>query len=476
MGHSVSGGSIVKNPTVASSERIPLGVKIAYGGAEGSVTTVWTAFAVYFLFFLTEVVGISASVGGMVLGVAVLWDAVTDPAMGIISDRTHSRYGRRRPYIIASAVPFCVTFWLLFSTPPLHGFLRVAYFVLMAVLMHTAMTVLSVPHAALVPEMTTDYDERTSLASYRFAWSVIGSLFSAVLLLLIANRFEDRTVGWSVAAAVVGFLCLFPILLTWRYTRGWERYSESSEIMNIRDMRDAIFGNRSLRYALCIFIFGITANYAGGSIAVYFLEYWMGFSKEQISLYWLIFFVSNLLWVPVILYLSYRMGKRGAYIICIGIGAITYGVGNIMVQPGQVLVMYVLSVIGALAAAATYQLLWAMIPDVVEVDEFKTGKRREGLYYGVYLLTTKLASALALFIVGQVLEFIGYIPNIEQPHSVLLGIRLLFGPGVGGLLLISAVITIFFPMTRKRHKALLKAIEAKRTGVPWNEGEFKELL
>jgi len=456
--------------------RIPLGVKIAYGGLEGSVTLVWTAFAVYFLFFLTDIVGISASVGGMMLSAAVLWDAVTDPAMGIISDRTRSRYGRRRPYIIASAIPFCIVFWLLFSAPPFEGPMLIAYFAAMALLMHTVVTVLSVPYAALAPEMTTDYDERTSLASYRFAWSVVGSLFAAVVLFLIAEQFTDKKVGWSVAAGIVGFISLLPIWLTWRFTRGWERHPEETETLNIRSMWGAIFGNRSLRYALGIFIFGITANYAGGSIAIYFLEYWMGFSKHQISMYWLIFFASNIMWVPVIAYVSGKVGKRAAYIICIGIGAVTYGVGNIVIQPGQVAFMYTLSVIGALAAAGTYQLLWAMLPDVVEVDEFKTGMRREGLYYGVYLLVTKLASALALFIVGQVLAHIGYEPNIEQPSSVLLGIRILFGPGVGGLLIISAIITILFPMTRSRHKALLEAIEAKKAGRPWDEQAIKKLL
>lgn len=466
----------MENSTPPQNERVPFGVKVAYGAVEGSVTLVWTAFALYFLFFLTDVVGISPSTGGMILFAAILWDAVTDPAMGIISDRTRSRFGRRRPYIIAAAVPYCIVFWLLFTTPPVQGPMLVAYFVAMALLMHAAMTVLSVPYAALAPEITTDYDERTSLASYRFAWSVLGSMVSAVLMLIVAERFSDPKQGWSAAGALTSFICLFPILLTWRYTRGWERYAEDTEPLNLKSMWEAIYGNRSLRFALAIFIFGITANYAGGSIAVYFLEYWMDFSKNQISLYWLIFFVSNIMWVPVIAILSGKVGKRTAYIICIGIGAVTYGVGNMIVQSGQVAFMYTLAIIGALAAAATYQLLWAMLPDVVEVDEFKTGVRREGLYYGVYLLVTKLASALALLIVGQVLDNIGYRPNVEQSTSTLLGIRILFGPGIGGLLTISAIITVFFPMTKSRHKALLEAIEAKRAGRPWDERAIKKLL
>jgi GPH family glycoside/pentoside/hexuronide:cation symporter len=180
-----------------TGERIPVGVKIAYGAAECSSSIVFITLGIFFLPFLTDAVGISPSTGGSILFAAVMWDALTDPLMGIISDRTRSRYGRRRPYLIATAIPFGVVFWMLFSMPRLEGNSLVIYFLIMALLMHTAITLLDVPYTALAPEMTKDYDERTSLVSYRVVWSQIGSIIGGAMPLLIVERFSEPKVGWS---------------------------------------------------------------------------------------------------------------------------------------------------------------------------------------------------------------------------------------------------------------------------------------
>ncbi len=464
------------NGTPQNAGKIPLEVKIAYGGAEWASSVVFTAYAVYFLIFLTDVVGIRPSVGGGILFAAAMWDAVTDPAMGIISDRTHSRFGRRRPYLLGVAIPFGLIFWMLFSGPPLHGYKLPVYYLVMSLLMHGALTVLDVPYTALAPEMTKDYDERTSLMSFRVVWSQIASIFAAAVPLMIVKQFSDPKTGWSVTGAVFGFLCVFPILLTWRLTRGWERYVEDTEPLNFKDLSRAVFGNRSFRHVIGIYFFSATAVYATGTMAMYFLEYWMNFSESQISLFFLFFFVCTVLWVPIITLVSKRIGKRSAFMLFMGLWAGAYGIGNLIIRPHHVVLMYFLAALGAVGASASFLLCFSMIADVVEVDEFKTGKRREGLYYGVVTFVQKMGSALSLLILGQVLEQIGYVPNTTQSAPVLLGLRILFGPVLAGLILISIVIAIFFPMTRKRHKALLEAIEAKRSGAAWDETGFKELL
>jgi GPH family glycoside/pentoside/hexuronide:cation symporter len=211
-------------------------------------------------------------------------------------------------------------------------------------------------------------------------------------------------------------------------------------------------------------------------MAVYFLEYYIGLSGTQISVFFLFFFVCTLIWVPVITVASNRLGKRNAFILFMALWALAYGIGNVVVKPGQMLGVYLISIIGAAGAGSTYQLCWAMIPDVVEVDEFKTGRRREGLYYGVAIFILKTGSAFALLIVGHALERIGYVADAVQPPAVLLGLRIMFGPLVAGMLVISIILAYFMPMTRDRHKALLEAIRAKKAGDEWNEEGFKELL
>lgn len=459
-----------------TGERIPIGVKFAYGGAEGSSSLVFTALGIYFLPFLTDVVGISPSIGGSILFAAVLWDAITDPVMGVISDRTRSRYGRRRPYLVATAIPFGITFWLLFSTPQLDGTALVMYYLAMALLMHTALTLVDIPYTALAPEMTKDYDERTSLVSYRVAWSQVTSIIGGAAPLLIVESFPDPKAGWSVMGAVFGVASIVPILITWRFTRGWERYTGETEPLKFRDMLGALLSNRSFRYVAGIYLFSITSVYVISAMAIFFLEYYIGFSEQQISGFFLFFFVCTLLWVPVITATSNRLGKRNAFILFMALWALAYGIGNFVVKPGQILTVYLISILGAAGAGSTFQLCWAMIPDVVEVDEFRTGRRREGLYYGVAIFLLKLGSAFALLIVGHVLERIGYVPDVQQPPAVLLGLRIVFGPFVAGMLAVSIGLAYLMPMTRDRHKALLAAIQAKNAGEEWSEDGFKELL
>ena len=459
-----------------STERLPLGVKVAYGAAEGSSSLVFIVVGIYFLIFLTDSVGLSPSTGGAILFAAVMGNAMTDPLMGIISDRTRSRYGRRRPYIIAAAVPFCVIFWLLFSTPRLEGSALALYYVVMALLMYTAITVLDVPYTALAPEMTRDYDERTNLVGFRVAWSQLGSIIGGAAPLMIVQMFADQETGWSAMAAILGAACFFPILLTWRFTRGYELYAEDVEPLSFKDIKSALLGNRSFRYVVGVYFFGITSVYLVSAIAVYFMEYYIGFDETQTSIFFLFLFTCMLLCVPVITFTSNRIGKRGAYMLFISAWALLFGIGNLLVQPGQVVLMYCVALLAAAGMCSTYQLCWAMIPDVVEVDELKTGKRREGLYYGVAIFVLKAGSAFALLLVGQALEWIGYIPGAVQSPTVLLGLRVMFGPLVAGLLLISVVLAYFMPMTRDRHKALLEAIRAKKAGEKWDEEGFRKLL
>jgi Na+/melibiose symporter-like transporter len=312
--------------------------------------------------------------------------------------------------------------------------------------------------------------------SFRVVWSQIASIFAAAVPLMIVKRFSNPKMGWSVTGAIFGFFCIFPILLTWRLTRGWERYVEETEPLNFKDLSRAICGNRSFRYIVGIYLFSTTAVYASGSIAMYFLEYWMNFSENQISLFFLFFFVCTVLWVPVITLVSKWVGKRGAFMLLMAFWASAYGIGNLVIRPHHVVLMYLLAALGAVGAAGSFLLCYSMIADVVEVDEFKTGKRREGLYYGVVTFVQKMGSALALLILGQVLERIGYVPNAVQSARVLLGLRIMFGPVLAGLIVASVIIAYFLPMTRERHKALLEAIESKRSGAAWDETGFKELL
>jgi glycoside/pentoside/hexuronide:cation symporter, GPH family len=438
-------------------EKLPFWVKFGYGGAEGSGTLVWSAFYIFFLFFCTDVVGLSPATAGFIMLVATIWDAVTDPLVGIWSDGIKWRYGRRRPFLLATALPYGLATWLLFSD---FGFGRgweVAYFLGAVILFFTLFTLLNVPYTALAAEMTQDYDERNALAAFRVGWSQLFTILAAGLTLVLAGVFEDllgsETAGWSAMAACFGFVAIWPILLTWRVTRGRELFPEDVRLKP-RDIWQAALKNRSFLYTMGIYAAGAAAVNIAAAVMVYYAKYNMGMSDERSSIVFLVLFLATLLWVPVIAVSMSRYGKRWAYIIFASFWAVCQGVGILFVKPGREALLYVLIVFAAAGVAAVPFVGWSMVPDVVEVDELKTGMRREGMYTGITTFVQKAAGAVVLQVTGLVLSWVGYVADAKQTPTALTGIRLLF--------------CYILPMTKQRHEAVRDAISLKKAGKPYS--------
>jgi len=427
-------------------------VKFGYGGGEGSNSLIWTLFYVYFLFFLTDVVKIEPATAGLIMMIGVLWDAITDPLIGIWSDNLKWKWGRRRPLLLAVAIPYGILSWLLFTDFNLGETGTIIYFTLVAIGYMTAFTFLNVPNTALAAEMTQDYDERTSLISYRTLWSMVASIFGAALPFALAGAFADmygsQKIGWSISAAILGLAAVFPILLTWRATRGYELFPEQTAV-KWKDIREALFGNRPFRYVLGIWTFGIVAINVSGAAVVYFFTYRMGYSEDESSLAFLFFMCASVFWVPIISKTAQRMGKRKAMTIFMGGWAFVSGGLMLMVNQGDTILLYCLMFFAAMGNSGIYLLGWSMIPDVIEVDEFKTGQRREGLYFGLIAFVQKLSSAIAIWIIGITLSWVGYTPGATQSTEAMWGIRLIFSEGTAFFILLVIIICLFSPMTRE---------------------------
>ncbi|MCP4623999.1 MAG: MFS transporter [bacterium] len=461
---------------IDTNGKIPLSVMITYGSGEMIPALMMAAFGLYFLIFFTDVVGIKPALAGVIIFSAQIWSAIIDPAMGIISDRTRSRFGRRRPYLIGIAIPLAVIFWLVFTSPPLEGTALTIYFIVVLMLFFISIAVFSVPYAAMVPEMTKDYDERTNLVAFQSIWMQIGFILASAGMIFISDQFSDPTTGWSAAGAIFGGLCLFPMLLSWRSTRGWERHPTDTEKFDFRDFYDAVIGNRSFRYVLGVFLFSNAVAYGFNSALIYFFQYYMNMAEEAISIFFMVMFGGCILWVPFITIVANRLGKKHAYVIMVGLSSIATSAGFILIQPEQHILIYLVGFIGSGAIAGSFQLAYSMAADAIDVDEFKTNRRREGMYLGMMNLMLKLGSAVSLLVVSQYLEWIGYVANQVQTPEVVTALRLMQGEIWGIVMLCSVVIAWAMPMTRKRHRALLEAIEAKKVGQKWNEESIAKLL
>lgn len=459
---------------------LPLKIKFGYGAAEGANSMVFTLFYTFGMFFFTDVVGLSPAFAGIILVIGTLWDAITDPLVGIWSDSVKSKWGRRRPFLLGIAVPYGLVTWLLFTDFDLSPSMTKAYFLVMVILYFAAFTLLNIPYTALAAEMTQDYNDRTSLNGWRAGWSQVASIVGAGTPLALANYFTkiggSKRFGWSCMSLIFGLICIPLIFFTWRMTRGRELFPEVTTV-HINDVWNAAFKNRPFRFIVGLYAFALIGMTAAGSVGVYFMTYFMGFSEDQISVAFLILFGFTVAWIPLIDIVSERLGKRMAWLIFVGMWACVQIIGiQLLMKPERNLLLYILMAFAAGGLVGSYQLGWAMIPDCVEVDEFKTGHRREGLYYGITTFTQKTGCAIALWIVGALLTWVGYVPGVQQSEKALMGIKAIYGIGVALCLIISILFAFMLPMTKDKHDALRKAIALKKEGKEFDTLSIEDII
>ena len=299
-------------PLPEASARLPLGVRLGYGGGEWANSVVWTLFYALFLYFLTDVVRIGAATAGLIMMVGTLWSAVIQPLVGVWSDRLDSSRGRRRPFLIATALPYGVAAWLLFTDWGLGGAGTVAYMIVAVLFYFTCLALFYVPYGALAAELTSSYDERTSLNTYRTLFAQVGALVGAAAPLALNGVLEDllgsERAGWSASAALMGVLSTLGILWTWRATRGREHHKHAA-VVRLRDVFSTM-RNRSFRLLLVAYVLGWAPLNVIGAVSVYFAIYRMGYSEDYASLVMLTWFLVGVAWLPLVDWMSKRYGKR----------------------------------------------------------------------------------------------------------------------------------------------------------------------
>lgn len=447
----------------ATADRLPLRTRLAFGAGDLAPAIATIILGFFQLFFLTTVAGLSPAAVGTMLLFVQLWDAINDPLVGWLSDRTHSPLGRRRPWILYGAVPFGLTFFLLWIVPPFEPGGLYAYYLVMLFLFNIAFTVVNVPYTAMTPELTQDYDERTSLNSYRFAFSIGGSLIAGVLHQVIVTSFADPRTGYMVAGAIWGLVCIPPFFWCVFGTR--ERYREASERphMNILAQVRAAFSCKPYLFVVGIYLTSWLAVQMTSAVLAFYATFWLRM-EELIPL--MLFAVQGTAFVFLFVWsaVSRRIGKKAVYMIGM---VIWIGVQSVLffVQPGQVGLAVGLAVLAGIGVATAYLIPWSMMPDVIEFDEWETGERREGVFYGFMVFLQKIGLGLGLFLVGVLLEARGFNQNLPanaQPESALLAIRLLIGPIPTAVLICGIVLTAFYPITKERFVQVQAALEERR--------------
>ncbi len=460
----------MKPPADTTSERVPLVTKLAFGSGDVGPAIATAIMSFFLLYFFTDVARIGVAAAGLILLISKIWDAFNDPIIGTLSDRVHTRWGRRRPWFLFGAVPFGLTFFLLFLVPPFGETGKVVYFLVVTLVLDTMFTIVNVPYTALTPELSRDYDERTSLNSYRFAFSITAGLIAAVLHPIIVGtvaQSSSQQMGYAVSAFIFAILCTIPFFFAFWGT--YERHTaEEEESMPFLEGVKVAFGNRAFRYVTGIYLLSWLVVQTVSTIVIYFMTYWLR-RPDMVSLVILSVQGSALIWLFIWTAVSRRVGKKGVYYRGM-IFWIVVSFGLFLVQPSwPSWVIVVLGVLAGVGVATAYLVPWAMLPDVIEEDELETGKRREGVFYGFFVLLQKLGLALGLFLVSQALNLAGYITPpanvttpIEQPDSALFAIRLMIGP-VPALILAAGMLLVYlYPITKAKHEETLRELARRR--------------
>ena len=458
---------------------------MAYGAGDLGPAITANIVVVFLLVFFTNVAGLDPGLAGSILLIGKIWDAINDPMLGALSDRTESKWGRRLPWMLWGAVPFGFFFFLQWvvphfsDNPSTNQWGLFWYYVVISIFSNAFYTVVNLPYTALTPELTQNYDERTSLNSFRFAFSISGSILSLIIALVLFGVFpNDPIKQYLLIGGVCAVLSVLPLYwcvfgIRERVLEGEARRQANPpppQTMSYWEQLKAAFRNRPFLYVVGIYLCSWLAVQNTVAIIPYFVQNWMGLAEQDFTQVVIAVQVTGLIMLFVWTAVSKRVGKKAVYFMGMSVWVIAQ-IGLFLLQPGQVVWMYVLAVMAGFGVSTAYLVPWSMIPDVIELDELNTGQRREGLFYGYMVLLQKVALAIGVFLVGQSLQVSGFLKTVAgepkpiQPDSALWAIRLMIGPIPAVILLIGLVLAYFYPITREVHaEILLKLQERKRQG------------
>ncbi|AFY38617.1 putative sodium/sugar (melibiose) symporter [[Leptolyngbya] sp. PCC 7376] len=525
-------------PLKPQAEKLNLTTKIAFGAGDIGPALTANVLVFFLLYFFTQVAGLPPGLAGSILMIGKIADAVNDPVVGMMSDRTRTKWGRRIPWMLWGTLPFVIVFfgqWLVphFSdVDAINDWFLFGYYVVMGILFNLAYTAVNLPYAALTPELTQDYNERTSLNSFRFSFSIGSSIFSLIVARIVFQAYPDNpakqywilglvcsifallTLLWCtlrlqekgreaifnnaqrialgyILAGLSGLSVLGVIVLQWLQVGfvwifvaialaillgvsaftfiqspteehllvAHPSHDDGEAPVPFKEQLKIAFNNKPFLYVIGIYLASWLAIQLTASILPYFVISWMGLPDAMFPNAALAVQGTALILLFVASAFSKKVGKKKVYFAGVSIWILAQ-VGLFFLQPGQVGLMFFFAVMAGCGVAVSYLIPWSMVPDVIELDELNTGKRREGVFYGFMVLLQKMGLAISLFLVGQALSWAGFVESVAgetppiQPDSALFAIRVAIAPLPTLALIIGLVLAYFYPITKEYHEEI----------------------
>ena len=448
------------------SEKVSAKTKLLYGVASSGLEMLTSIVQFYLLFFYTEVARIDpALVGTALMAGKLSWDAINDPLIGHWSDRTRSRWGRRRPYMLFGALPLALVTFLLFSIPAgLKGTAAFLVVLFSYLLFDSFHSLVRVPYCSMTPELSFDYDERTSLTTVREVFTVIGYIIGAAATTAVVDYFmKSRGLGlgraYSAMGAVFGLFAAVTVLVSaFGVRERADALLKPSASTPLTSMLGAFRNKPFMRLIAAGFLtsFGFTLL---TSLMPYFLSYQIDMAAQMPIVMFAMLATIGIFLFPMKL-VSDRIGKGRAYALGLLVACAACA-GTFLLGPASRTWIYAVAVVAGMGFSAQWVCPWSMLPDVVEYDQARTGERNEGVYYGMWEFMGKFTNALGIAVSGWALSLFGYVPGAAQSARALLGIRLFFGPLPSLAILLALPLLFFYPISRASHARMVEELRAK---------------
>ncbi len=435
--------------------------KIFYGFGDMGVSITYFSVTFFFMYYLTDIIGLSSLLAGIAYFIGKFWDGINDPIMGYISDKTHSKYGRKRVYMIYGALPFGLSFLLLWTIPlTISTLLQFLLAIVLLFIFGTLYTVITVPYFSMVPLLSTDYDERTSITSIRAMLSILGTIFGGLIALLITS-FSNIRSGLITVGSIFGGLAVLAIFAAVYGTRGVENAENRHSIVdgNIQTYLQ-LFRDRNVFLLMSLKFIGAIATGILSAAIPYFAKYIL--NNESISTYGLaVYIIFGAISIPVWNKLSKKYDKRKLLLIGNFMVAIVLFSIGFYVNSQRIMAFFIGTALLGISMGSYLMIPYSLVPDLVEYYQVTYGQRHESIFFGLWMSIHQLGISFAGLILGIVLHFAKYDGTKgTQLQSAISAIRISFGVLPGLFLILAALTLIWYSVTKTEYKKLLSAIEA----------------
>lgn len=466
--------------------KLKLKEKVAYGFGDFASSMFWKIFSVYLLFYYTDVFGISAAVVGTMFLVTRIWDAANDPIMGIIADRTETKWGKFRPYLLWMAIPFGIVGVLCFTTPDLALSGKIVYAYITYTLMMMVYTAVNVPYASLMGVMTANLKDRTTLSTFRFVFAFAGSILvlatAEPLVSALSKKASgviDAQQGWQYAMIIYAIVAAILFYLTFAWTKERVRPSKDQKTSLKADLKN-LATNKPWFILLGAGVSTLIFNSLRDGCAIYYFKYYFQNQEAfQLSvfnvainystLYLVLGQAANIVGVVLAKPVSDKIGKKNTFLYAMLTAAFLSFIFYFFKEDDLVLIFSFQFLI-SICAGIIFPLLWSMYADIADYSEWKTGRRATGLIFSSSSMSQKLGWTLGGALTGWMLALYGFEANVTQTIETQTGIRMLlsFIPGIGALL--SAIFIGFYKLNDALMLNVTNELEQRRVGETSSNG------